>query len=40
MVSELHLKAPGVDYAAYAANCRAKFERAHERYRERRGLPG
>jgi len=39
MVSELHLAAPGVDYAAYAANCRAKFELARQSYRERRGLP-
>jgi thiamine kinase-like enzyme len=28
MVSELRLATPGVDYAAYAAGCREKFERA------------
>ena len=39
MVSELHLAAPGVDYAVYAADCRAKFERALQAYRERGGLP-
>ena len=39
MVSELHLTAPGVDYAAYAASCRAKFERARETHSERRGFP-
>ena len=39
MVSELHLAAPGVDYAAYAADCRAKFERARQAYGERHGLP-
>ena len=39
MVSELHLAAPGVDYAAYAAECRAKFERARQAYSERHGLP-
>jgi len=39
MVSELHLAAPGVDYGAYAADCRAKFERARQAYRERHGLP-
>jgi len=39
MVSELHLAAPGVDYAAYAAECRTKFERARQAYSERHGLP-
>jgi hypothetical protein len=39
MVSELHLTALGVDYAAYAASCRAKFERARESHSERRGFP-
>ncbi len=39
MVSELHLAAPGVDYAAYAASCRAKFERARQSNRETLGLP-
>jgi thiamine kinase-like enzyme len=30
MVSQLHLAAPGVDYAAYAASCRDKFEQLRE----------
>jgi thiamine kinase-like enzyme len=29
MVSEIHLNAPGVDYAAYAAEYLARFERSH-----------
>jgi thiamine kinase-like enzyme len=37
MVSELHLSTPGVDYAAYAASCRLKFERSRESYLTRRG---
>jgi thiamine kinase-like enzyme len=39
MVSELHLTAPGVDYAAYAASCRAKFERARDIHGEGLGFP-
>jgi thiamine kinase-like enzyme len=39
MVSELHLAAPGVDYAAYSASCRTKFERVRLHYRESHGLP-
>jgi thiamine kinase-like enzyme len=38
-VSELHLAATGVDYAAYAATCREKFERARLAFAARWGLP-
>jgi thiamine kinase-like enzyme len=37
MVSELHLAAPGADYAAYASACREKFLRGRRRFRERHG---
>jgi len=37
MVSELHLSAPGVDYAAYADACRTKFDRVRRDYTERHG---
>lgn len=32
MVSQLHLKAPGADYGAYADECMKKFEAAHDGY--------
>jgi thiamine kinase-like enzyme len=38
MVSELHLNAPGVDYAAYAAECLEAMEWALDAYRGARGL--
>ncbi len=37
MVSELHLNAPGVDYAAYAAQYLGRFERAYAGYIENHG---
>ena len=32
MISEIHLRAPGADYAAYARDCLAKFETARAAY--------
>jgi thiamine kinase-like enzyme len=32
LVSDVHLKTPGVDYAAYGAQCLAQFEAAHDAY--------
>ena len=37
MVSELHLNAPGVDYAAYAAEYLGRFERVYADYRKNFG---
>ncbi len=37
MVSELHLDAPGADYAAYTAENLTRLEQAVERYRSRYG---
>lgn len=37
MVSELHLKAPGVDYVAYAAEYLGRFERVHTDYNSKFG---
>jgi thiamine kinase-like enzyme len=39
LVSDLHLAAPGVDYAAYAAENRARLDAALDRYRARWGAP-
>jgi thiamine kinase-like enzyme len=40
MVSELHLNAPGADYAAYARENLARLEAAVERYRTKYGKTG
>jgi thiamine kinase-like enzyme len=37
MVSELHLKVPGIDYVAYAAEFFGRFERVHRDYIEKFG---
>jgi len=37
MVSELHLKAPGVDYVAYAAEYLGRFERVYANYKKHFG---
>ena len=39
MVSELHLNAPGVDYAAYAAEYLGRFERVYADYQSNFGKP-
>lgn len=40
MVSELHLSAPGADYAAYARENLQRLDDALERYRAKHGEPG
>ncbi len=40
LVSELHLNAPGVDYAAYTADNLARFDAALASYRSTYGTPG
>ena len=40
MVSELHLSAPGADYAAYARENLQRLDDALERYRAKYGEPG
>jgi hypothetical protein len=37
MVSELHLKAPGVDYIAYAAEYLGRFETVYANYKSNHG---
>jgi hypothetical protein len=37
LVSDLHLNAPGVDYAAYAAENQRRLDAALDRYRTRWG---
>jgi hypothetical protein len=37
LVSELHLAAPGVDYALYVRECRDKFEHEADVYRSAHG---